>query len=75
MTQRPITPARLAAVLAGFFIVGAGLALFIWKTLSDFLAGRPVDGGVYLLALAMLGVFVGFAWLLARYLIDLFPPE
>lgn len=75
MTKRTITTARLAAVLAVFFILGAGMALFIWKTLSDFLAGRPVDGGVYLLALAMLGVFVGFAWLLARYLLDLFPPD
>jgi len=58
----------LAAVLAVFFVVGSVMTLFIWETLSEFLAGRPVDGGTYLLALAATGVFAGFAWLLARYL-------
>jgi hypothetical protein len=75
MPKGSMTTARLAAVLAIFFLLGAGMALFIWSTLSDFLAGRPVDGGVYLLALAVTGVFIGFAWLLARYLQELFPIE
>lgn len=75
MPKRPITTVRLAAVLSVFFVLGAAMALFIWQTLSDFLAGRPVDGGLYLLALAVLGVFVGFAWLLARYLQEILPPE
>lgn len=73
MSRRPVTTGRLAAVLAVFFILGAAMALFIWQTLSDFLAGRPVDGGIYLLALAILGVFVGFVWLLARYILTVLP--
>lgn len=60
--------AGLAVVLAIFFIVGSAMTLFIWGTLSEFLAGRSVEGGSYLLALAAIGVFAGFAWLLARYL-------
>jgi hypothetical protein len=59
---------RLSVVLAFFLVVGAAMALFVWHTLSDFLAGLPVEGGPFLLAIAIAGVFVGFAWLLARYL-------
>jgi len=61
---------ELLVVLGAFFVVGAGLTLFIWHTLSDFLAGQPVDGGRYLLALATSGVFVGVAWLLSRYIVS-----
>lgn len=67
-SQEPVSTGRLALVLAIFFLLGSWMTLFIWRTLSDFLAGRQVEGGIFLLALAMLGVFAGFAWLLARYL-------
>jgi hypothetical protein len=73
MPNPPVTPLRLAAVLAFFFVSGAAMLLFVWHTLSDFLAGQPVEGGRYLLALSLLGVFVGLAWLLALYLRSLFP--
>jgi len=75
MTKPSVTSGRLAAVLAIFFILGSAMMLFIWSTLSDFLAGRPVEGGLYLLALAMTGVFIGLGWLLARYLETRIPPE
>jgi hypothetical protein len=54
--------------LGCFLVIGAAMALFVWHTLSDFLAGLPVEGGTFLLAIAIAGMFVGFAWLLARYL-------
>jgi hypothetical protein len=66
---------KLAAVLAFFFVAGAAMALVIWHTLSEFLAGKPVEGGVYLLAMAFIGVFVGFAWLLGRFIHSSFPPS
>lgn len=75
MPHRTPSTAQLTVVLAFFFVVGGGLALFIWHTLSDFLAGQPVEGGRYLLALAMIGVFVGATWLLYRYLLSAFPPQ
>lgn len=59
---------RLTAVLVGFFVVGSAMAFFIWSTLSDFLAGKPVEGGAYLIAMALVGVFVGLAWLLSLYI-------
>ena len=65
----------LGMVLAFFFITGSAMSLLIWGTLSDFMAGRPVEGGLFLLALAVLGVFVGFAWLMARYLQSRVPWE
>lgn len=68
--RREVTTGRLVAVLAAFFLVGAPLAFFVWHTLSDFLAGRPVEGGAYLLAMGLTGVFVAVVWLLARYLQD-----
>jgi len=70
--------ASLTAVLAFFFVTGAAMSLVIWVTLSDFLAGHPVEGGRYLIAMALIGLFVAFAWLLARYLQNAFltpPPE
>lgn len=73
MPDPPVNTFRLAAILAFFFVTGAAMLLFVWHTLSDFLAGQPVEGGRYLLALALLGVFVGLAWLLALYLRSLFP--
>ena len=73
MPDRTPSTAQLTVVLASFFAVGAGLALFIWHTLSDFLAGKPVEGGRYLLALAMIGVFAGVVWLLYRYILSAFP--
>lgn len=66
---------QLTTVLAFFFVVGGGLALFIWHTLSDFLAGQPVEGGRYLLALATIGIFIGVTWLLYRYILNAFPHE
>jgi uncharacterized membrane protein YjfL (UPF0719 family) len=66
---------RLTLVLAFFFVAGSAMTLVIWHTLSDFLAGQPVEGGRYLLALALAGVFVGFAWLLARYIQTILPLE
>jgi hypothetical protein len=66
---------RLTAVLAVFLVLGSAMALFIWHTLSDFLAGKPVEGGDFLLALAMTGVFAGLAWLMAHFLLKAFPPE
>ena len=72
MTKAPGGTAGLTAVLAFFFVVGAAMALFIWHTLSDFLAGLPVEGGRFLLAIALAGVFAGFACLLARYLESIF---
>lgn len=75
MTKPPVTSGRLAVVLAIFFILGSAMTLFIWSTLSDFLAGREVEGGLYLLALAMTGVFIGLGWLLARYLEARIPPD
>jgi hypothetical protein len=65
---------RLAVVLAFFFVSGAAMALVIWHTLSDFLAGHPVEGGQYLIAMALIGVFVGFVWLMARYIQLVVPP-
>jgi len=73
MPNPPLIALRMAAVLVFFFVTGAAMLLFVWHTLSDFLAGQPVEGGRYLLALALLGVFVGLAWLLALYLRSLFP--
>lgn len=67
MPKPPVSTARLAAALSAFFVAGAGMLFFVWHTLSDFLAGRPVEGGRYLLALSLLGLFVGLAWLLALY--------
>ncbi len=58
----------LAAILVAFFVAGAAMALVIWITLSDFLAGHPVEGGRYLLAMALVGLFGALAWLLGRYL-------
>jgi hypothetical protein len=51
------------------------MVLVIWHTLSDFMAGYPVDGGRYLLALALSGLFVGLAWFLARYLQSVLPTQ
>lgn len=77
MSQPTSTPSRtssppgiltLAAILLAFFVAGAAMALVIWITLSDFLAGHPVEGGRYLLAMALLGLFGALAWLLGRYL-------
>jgi hypothetical protein len=73
MPDRTPGTAQLTVTLGLFFIVGAGLAFFVWHTLSDFLAGRPVEGGRYLLGLAMTGIFVGVAWLLYRYILNVFP--
>jgi hypothetical protein len=72
MPRTPPSASELLAVLGAFFVLGAGLTLYIWHTLSDFLAGQPVDGGRYLLALATSGVFVGVTWLLARYIMSRF---
>jgi hypothetical protein len=72
MPKTPPSASELLAVLGTFFVLGAGLTLYIWHTLSDFLAGKPVDGGRYLLALATSGVFVGVTWLLARYIMSRF---
>ena len=68
MSKPRVSAVRLGVVLAFFLLVGAAMALFVWHTLSDFLAGLPVEGGPFLLAIALAGVFFGFAWLLARYL-------
>lgn len=65
---------QLTLVLALFFVSGGAMALVIWHTLSEFLAGKPVEGGQYLLAIALIGVFVGFAWLMARYIQNTLPP-
>ncbi len=73
MAERTPSTLQLTVVLTLFFVVGAGLAFFVWHTLSDFLAGLPVEGGRYLLALAMTGVFLGVAWLLYRYILSAFP--
>jgi hypothetical protein len=73
MPEHTPSTVQLSVVLTAFFVVGAGLAFFIWHTLSDFLAGLPVEGGRYLLALAMIGVFLGVAWLLYRYILSAFP--
>lgn len=70
---RPVSIFQFTLVLVGFFLAGAALAMVTWHTLSDFLAGLPVAGGQYLVALALAGVFVGLAWLLARYLLSIFP--
>ncbi len=72
MTNPPVSTGKLAAVLSIFFVVGAATTLFVWYTLSEFLAGAPVDGGRFLLAIALAGVFFGLAWLLARYLESVF---
>lgn len=64
--MRDVSVPKVVAVLAGFFVVGSTMTLFIWHTLSDFLAGRSVDGGAFLLAIALLAVFIGFTWALAR---------
>lgn len=72
---REISMGKLAVVLAGFFVVGTPIAFFVWHTLSDFLAGRPVEGGAYLLALALAGVFVAVVWLLARFIEDVLSPR
>jgi len=66
---------RLTTVLAVFLVLGSVMALFIWHTLSDFLAGKPVEGGEFLLALAMIGVFAGLTWLMAHFILKAFPPE
>lgn len=65
----------LALVLAFFFVSGAGMALVIWHTLSEFLAGKPVEGGEYLLAIALIGVFIALAWIMARYIQTVVPPH
>ena len=64
---------RFTWILTLFFVAGAAMALVVWHTLSDFLAGRPVEGGRYLLAMALSGLFIGLAWLLAHYLRSRFP--
>lgn len=63
----------LSLVLTLFLIAGAGMVLVIWHTLSDFIAGYAVDGGLYLLAMALSGLFAGLAWFLARYLQSILP--
>jgi hypothetical protein len=70
--KSPPGTAQLTAVLVLFFVAGAGMALVVWHTLSDFLAGQPVEGGLFLVAMALAGVFVALAWLLARYLQNAF---
>jgi hypothetical protein len=72
---RTVSTTRLALVLSAFFLAGAALAMVTWHTLSDFLAGLPVEGGRFLLALALAGAFAGMAWLLSRYLLSVFPLE
>lgn len=69
----PPASGRFIWILALFFVAGAGMALVVWHTLSDFLAGRPVEGGQYLLAMALAGLFIGLAWLLAHFLRSRFP--
>lgn len=73
--RRDVSTGRLMAVLAAFFLAGTPLAFFVWHTLNDFLAGRPVEGGTYLVAMGLAGVFVAVVWLLARYLEDTLSPR
>ncbi len=70
-----LSASRLGAVLLLFLLLGGGMALVIWHTLSDFLAGKPVEGGEFLLALALLGVFAGLLWIMARWVLKAFPPD
>jgi len=63
----------LSLVLTFFLVAGAGMVLVIWHTLSDFMAGYPVDGGRYLLAMALGALFAGLAWFLAHYLKSALP--
>lgn len=66
---------RLTAVLVVFFVLGSAMAYFIWSTLSDFLAGKPVEGGAYLVAMALIGVFIGLAWLMSLYIQRVVPSD
>jgi hypothetical protein len=68
MPKRSVSTVQLTVVLAVFFLLGSVMAHFIWHTMSGFLAGQPVEGGTYLLALAVTGLFFGLAWLLGRYI-------
>ena len=67
MGKGDLSTVRLTVVLAAFFVAGAAMTFFVWYTLSEFLAGRPVEGGQFLLALALSGFFVALAWLMAQY--------
>ncbi len=67
MSEEEYSTVKLTAVLAGFLGAGSLTTFVVWHTLSEFVAGRPVEGGQYLLALALLGVFAALAWLLGRY--------
>lgn len=67
--------ARMTAILVAFFVAGAAMAFFIWSTLSEFLAGKPVEGGAYLIAMALIGVFIGLAWLMSLYIVSVVPPD
>lgn len=50
------SPGRLALRLALFAVAGAAGAVVLWHALNDLLAGRPLEGPAWLLALA--GVLV-----------------
>ncbi|MEX2531927.1 MAG: hypothetical protein WD960_14255 [Gemmatimonadota bacterium] len=75
MPKRSVSTVQLTVVLAIFFLLGSVMAHFIWHTMSGFLAGQPVEGGSYLLALAVTGLFFGLAWLLGLYIQSTLPTE
>lgn len=64
--MREVSIFKLVVVLAVFFVVGSTMALFVWHTLSDFLAGHSVEGGAFLLAIGLIAVFIGFSWILGK---------
>ena len=66
MSGRDGSVPRLLLILIAFVLAGSSMTLFIWETFSAFLAGKPVSGGAFLLALVLCGAFVGLSWLLAR---------
>lgn len=55
-----VTPARVTLVFAGFVIVGAPMAYYIWRVLSDLLAGhfRPLPALGALALLVLLAVIL-----------------
>lgn len=59
---------RLIALMAGFLIVGAPMAAYIWHVLSNVLAGR-IETMPILIAAALLVVFLFVLRLAVRYLL------
>lgn len=67
MAREPSSTGGLVLLLAAFVAVGAPMAAYIWRVLSDALAGR-VELVPALIALVLIALFLGLLRLLVGFL-------